>query len=188
MCIVSGDKILTPPTELKGKFHRFIVVHGEWLMVDEGKTDVVRGTRYAKDAQRAYNTASTAITETIATAPNSHYWVTPMKRRATPTQWNKAIAENLPFLQFNPDPKAPRARRKTGGADVPVALVQEAQIRDQELKDVWGVYDSSRSAIAATRPRAARSRGATSRGRSSTSTSPTTWRRESSARSRSSTT
>jgi hypothetical protein len=58
-------------------------------------------------------------------------------------QWNKAIAENLPFLNYNHDPQQPGAPQRTGGAEVPVALIQEATIRDQELKDVFGVYDSS---------------------------------------------
>lgn len=143
MCTASGDRILTQPEELKGKYHRFIVVHGEWKIV-EGKVMWCGGTRYAKDAQRAYNTASTAITETIATAPNSHYWVTADEAKGNTDQWNKAIAENLPFLTFNPDGKVAGGRpTKTGGADVPVALIQEQAIRDQELKDVWGVYDSS---------------------------------------------
>lgn len=143
MCIVSADRILTPATELKGKFHRFIVVHGEWMVI-EGKAIWCGGTRYAKDAQRAYNVASTSITETIATAPNSQYWVTVDEAKGNTDQWNQAISQNLPFLQFNPDPKVGNSRpQRTGGAEIPVALVQEAQIRDQELKDVWGVYDSS---------------------------------------------
>lgn len=143
MCITSADRILTPATELKGKYHRFVTVHGEWLIID-GKPMWVGVTRYAKDPQRAYNVASTAVTETVATAPNSHYWVTVEQAKGNTEQWNKAISENLPFLQYNPDPKAgPGAPQRVGGADVPVALIQEAQIRDQELKDVMGVYDSS---------------------------------------------
>lgn len=143
MCIVSADKILTPPRELKGRYHRFIVTHGEWKMV-EGKPFWCGGTRYAKDPQRAYNVASTAITETIASAPNSQYWVSTEEAKGNTDQWNKAIAENMPFLVFNPDTKLGNARpQKTGGAEVPIALIQEAQIRDQELKDVWGVYDAS---------------------------------------------
>lgn len=142
MCIASANKILTPPTLLKGKYHRFIVVHGEWMIVD-GKPRWCGGTRYSKDAQRAYNVASTSVTETIATAPNSHYWVTPTQAQGNTGQWNRAVAENLPFLHYNHDPKEPGAPKRAGGAEVPVALVQEAQIRDQELKDVWGVYDAS---------------------------------------------
>lgn len=143
MCIVSADKILTPATELKGKYHRFIVVHGEWLIID-GKPFWCGMTRYAKDAQRAYNVASTAVTETLATSPNSHYWVTETEAAGNTDQWNTAISQNKPFLIYTPDPKrggAPPAR--TGGAELPIAAVQEAQVRDQELKDVMGVYDSS---------------------------------------------
>lgn len=142
MCTASGDAIIEGPVELKGRYHRFIVVHGEWLVID-GKPTWCGITRYAKDAQRAYNVASTAVTEAIATAPNSHYWVTVEQAKGNTTQWNKAVAENLPWLLYNPDPKAPGAPQRVGGADVPSALIAEQNIRDQELKDVMGVYDTS---------------------------------------------
>lgn len=142
MCIASGEAILTKPTVLKGKYHRFVAFHGEWKVID-GKARWCGLTRYAKDAQRAYNVASTAVTETIATAPNSHYWVTVNQAKGNTDQWKKAIAQNLPFLLYNPDTNAPGSPQRVGGADVPVALIQEAQIRDQELKDVTGVYDAA---------------------------------------------
>jgi hypothetical protein len=142
MCVASGDAILEGPVELKGKYHRFVAFHGEWIVID-GKPQWCGLTRYAKDAQRAYNVASTAVTETIASAPNTHYWVTTDQAAGNTGQWNKAIAENLPFLVYNADAKTPGPPTRSGGADVPVALLQEAQIRDQELKDVTGVYDAS---------------------------------------------
>lgn len=142
MCVASGDAILEGPVELKGKYHRFIVVHGEWIIID-GKPQWCGGTRYAKDAQRAYNVASTAITEAVATAPNSHFWATADQAKGNTDMWNRAISENLPYLLYNADGKAPGPPTRMGGPDIPVALIQEAQIRDQELKDVWGVYDAS---------------------------------------------
>lgn len=142
MCVASGEAILEGPVELKGRYHRFIAVHGEWIIID-GKPQWCGMTRYAKDAQRAYNVASTAVTETVATAPNSHYWVTAEQAKGNTAQWNKAIAENLPFLVYNADGKSPGPPVRLGGADVPVALLQEAQIRDQEMKDVTGVYDAA---------------------------------------------
>lgn len=142
MCIVSADKILTPPKELKGKYHRFIVIHGEWLII-KGKAQWCGVTRYAKDAQRAYNVASTAITETVASAPLSHYWTTEVQAKGNTDQWNKAIAENLPFLTYTFDPRVGGPPARVGGVEVPIALIQESQIRDQELKDVMGVYDAS---------------------------------------------
>jgi len=142
MCVASGDAILEAPIELKGRYHRFVVAHGEWIIID-GKPQWCGVTRYAKDAQRAYNVASTAITETIATAPNAHYWATAAQSKGHVDNWKKAITENLPIMLYNGDPQAPGPPQRVGGADVPMALIQEAQIRDQELKDVMGVYDAS---------------------------------------------
>lgn len=141
-CIASGDAILEGPTELKGKYHRFIAVHGEFIIID-GKVYWKGITRHAKDPQRAYNVASTSVTETIASSPLSHYWVTEAQAKGNTAQWKRAIAQNLPFLQYTFDGKAPGPPARVGGVEVPVALVQEQQIRDQELKDVMGVYDAS---------------------------------------------
>jgi hypothetical protein len=142
MCVASGDAILEGPVEMKGRYHRFFVVHGEWIIID-GKPQWCGLTRYAKDAQRKYNVAATSVTEAIATAPNSHFWATAEQAKGNTDAWNRAIAENLPYLIYNADVKAQGPPARMGGADVPVALIQEQQIADQELKDVMGVYDAS---------------------------------------------
>jgi hypothetical protein len=142
MCIASGRKILEGPTRQAGKNHRFVVVYGEWVVID-GKTYWFGLTRTMKDAQRAYNVSRTSISESIATAPNSHIWVTDKQALGHTDAWQKAIGENLPFLSFTPDPQKPGAPERMGGPDVPAASMAELQISDQDLKDCSGVYDAS---------------------------------------------
>jgi hypothetical protein len=142
MCVASGDAILEGPVELKGQYHRIILFHGEWMVID-GEVRWWGMTRHAKDAQRAYNVSSTSVTEAVATAPKSHFWATAEQAKGLTDQWNRAITENMPYLLYNPDPKAPGPPQMAPGAQIPAALVQELQIRDQELKDVTGVYDAS---------------------------------------------
>lgn len=140
MTIVSGDAILEKPAKQAGKRHRFVQVHGEWIVLD-GKVVWFGLVRHAKDAQRRYNVSQTAVTETIATAPQSKYWVTPEQAKGNTEAWNIAHEENLPFLVYTPDAKAPGPPQRMAGPDVPAALIQEAVMADQDMKDVTGVYD-----------------------------------------------
>jgi hypothetical protein len=142
MCIASGDAILEGPVRQAGRQHRFIVVHGAWKIVD-GKPKWWGLVRKAKDAQRRYNVTQTAITETIASAPNSQFWATAEQAKGHTDTWDRALTENLPYLLYNSDPKGGGAPQRMAGPQVPAALLAESQIADQELKDVTGVYDAS---------------------------------------------
>ena len=145
MCIASGDKILEGPTEWAGDFFPFIMVHGEKLIVD-GKLHWYGLTRFAKDAQRSYNASRTAITETIAMAPQAKWWATATQAAGLEVQWAEAHKKNFPFMLYNPDAKAPGAPQRMGGADVPVALIQESQLASEEIKAVTGIHDASMGA------------------------------------------
>jgi hypothetical protein len=142
MCIASGDAIIEGPLEQAGTQHRFIVVHGAWKIVD-GKPKWWGLVRKAKDAQRRYNVTQTAITETIASAPNSQFWATAKQSAGQTETWNRALTENLPFLLYNGDPTANGPPQRMQGPQIPSALMAESQIADQELKDVTGVYDAA---------------------------------------------
>ena len=58
----------------------------------------------------------------------------------------RAHKKNMPFLLYEPDPKAPGPPIRMGGADVPIALMQEAQIASEEIKAVTGIFDASMGA------------------------------------------
>lgn len=142
MCIASGEAILEGPTKYVGKEFPFVVVYGEWVVID-GKPQWCGITRFAKDAQRSYNVSRTAITETIAAAPQAKYLATPDQLAGLESTWATAHKENMPFLLYNPDMKSPGPPQRMGGAEVPVALIQESQIASEEIKAVTGIFDAS---------------------------------------------
>lgn len=143
MIIASGESVLEGPVEWAGTMHPWVKVYGERTYVD-GRYYWYGIGRFAKDAQRSYNVSRTAITETIAQAPLSTYWVTPEQTKGNQEDWARAHKHNFPFRLYNPDPQAPGAPQRTGGADVPVALIQEATIASQEIDDVTGIYSDDR--------------------------------------------
>lgn len=142
MCIASGDAILDGPTKWAGRYFPFVVAYGEWLIID-GKAQWCGITRFAKDAQRSYNVSRTAITETIAMAPQAKFWATPAMAEGHTDKWAEAHSKNYPFLLSNPDPKMPGFPQRMGGAEVPVALIQESQLASDEIKAVTGIFDAS---------------------------------------------
>ncbi len=142
MCISSGDAILEGPTEWAGKEFPFVQIYGEWIII-EGKIYWSGLTRTAKDPQRSYNMARTAIAETIAAAPQAKFWATPEQAQGHTGEWAEAHKKLFPFQLYNADPKAPGPPQRMGGADVPAALIEESQIASEEIKAVTGIYDAS---------------------------------------------
>jgi len=139
MCIASGSAILEGPTEWAGSMFPFVPVYGEYYIID-GKTYWNGITRFAKDAQRSYNVARTNIAETIAQAPQAKFWATATQAEGQDKHWKTAHVKNYPFLLYTPDPLAPGPPTRMGGADIPVALIQESQLAAEEINMVTGIY------------------------------------------------
>lgn len=142
MCIVSGDAILEPPTEWAGSQFPFVQIYGDWLVID-GKVYWYGLTRHSRGAQMSYNYTRTAITETIALAPQAKYWATADQAKGHTDKWAEAHKKLFPFQIYNADAKVPGPPARMGGPDVPVALVQEAQISSDEIKATSGIFDNS---------------------------------------------
>jgi hypothetical protein len=142
MCIASGDAILEGPTEWAGYCFPFVQIYGDWLVID-GKVVWYGLTRHSKGAQVAYNYTRTAITETIALAPQSKFWATPEQAKGHTARWSEAHTKLFPFLLYNADGKAPGPPTRMGGPDVPVALIQESQMASEEIKATSGIFDNS---------------------------------------------
>jgi hypothetical protein len=142
MCVVGGgDKFLEEPSVQAGTQHRFIQIYGDWLVID-GKVYWSGLTRHAKDAQRSYNLAQTATIETIAMAPQAKWIATPKQLLGHMEKWGEAHKKNYPVLVYNADPAAPGPPQRLGGAEVPVALIQQSQIASEQIKEVTGVWDA----------------------------------------------
>lgn len=143
MCIASGSAILEGPTDWAGAHFPFVVVFGEYVIID-GKVYWFGLPRFAKDSQRSYNVTRTSVTETIALAPQSKYWATPEQAEGHLDTWAEAHKKLFPFMLYNADLKTGGAPpQRMGGPDVPVALIQELQIASDEIKAVTGIFDSS---------------------------------------------
>lgn len=142
MCIASGEAILEE-AEWTTPSLPFVPVYGEYVVID-GKVYWWGLPRFAKDAQRAYNVSRTAITETIAMTPQAKWWATVENAKGHAGKWEEAVSENIPWLAYNPDQKTNgQPPQRMGGADVPVALIQESQIASDEIKAVTGIFDAS---------------------------------------------
>jgi hypothetical protein len=142
MVVASGQKILEGPVDWPGRYFPWVMIYGEYKIIDNKKCWWGLA-RFAKDAQRGYNVSKTAIAETIAQASKSKVWATAAQAAGLEDQWAMAHKRNLPFQLYNPDPKAPGPPIRIGGADVPIALMQQASIDDQDIKDVMGLPDAS---------------------------------------------
>jgi hypothetical protein len=142
MAIIAGDKVLEGPTEWAGSQFPFVVVYGEHIVVD-GKVQWFGLTRFAKDAQRAYNFSRTLAVETIAKAPLDTDWATVTQAQGLTDQWARAHKELLPFRLYNADPQAPGPPQRSVGAQVPLGLVNEMQWASEDIKGVTGIFDNS---------------------------------------------
>ena len=141
MCIASGDAILEGPTEWAGSMFPFIPLYGEHFTVD-GQTVWYGAGRFAKDAQRSYNIARTAISETIAQAPQAKFWTTAKQAEGHQDSWKEAHFKNFPFLAYNPDPMAPGPPQRMDASVIPIALVQESQLASEEINMTTGRYQN----------------------------------------------
>jgi hypothetical protein len=142
MAIIAGDKVLEGPTDWAGAQFPFVVVYGEHLVVD-GKVQWFGLTRFAKDAQRAYNFSRTLAIETVAKAPLDTDWATPEQAAGFEMQWARAHKELLPWRLYNSDPRAPGPPVRSQGAQVPVGLVNEMQWSSEDIKATTGIFDNS---------------------------------------------
>ena len=142
MAICSGDAVLEGPTEWAGREFPFIVVFGEQVCVD-GEHHWFGLTRFSKDAQRSYNYSRSLAIESVSLAPQAKFWATPDQAKGLTQMWAEAHQKNYPFQLYNPDAKAPGPPVRMGGADVPVALIQEMQISSDDIKSTTGIFDAS---------------------------------------------
>ena len=124
-----------------GEYIPIVPVLGEEIIV-EGKRSLVGIVRNARVPQQLYNIWQSGMAETIALAPKAPYMVTPTQVEGFEEIWDKANSENLPYLPYNPDPKAPPPQRNY--AEPPIQAITSAIAHaDNDLKTTTGLYDAS---------------------------------------------
>jgi hypothetical protein len=142
MAIVSGNAVLTPPQVCAGRGHRFVMVYGEYIVID-GKAVWFGLPRFSKDAQRNLNLTITNGLEQTAMSLQSKHWATPKQAEGMLASWREAIQKNIPFAIYNHDPQEPGAPERIGGPEVPVAAMQLAIQAEQLLNATTGIHEES---------------------------------------------
>lgn len=143
MEIVSGTEVLEGPYKWPGKFIPVVPVFGEEIDI-EGEQKWAGLTRWAKDAQRSYNYHRSTMIELIDLQPKAPWLLTPEMVKGQEKFWQNAHRKNLPFMIYNPDPKAPGgAPRREVGPQIPAAYAQESITASDDIKATTGIYDAS---------------------------------------------
>jgi hypothetical protein len=143
MAICSGDAILEGPNEWAGVKFPFVPVYGDYLIID-GQVYWSGMVQDLKDAQRADNAHLTNIVETVESATKAKYWATPAQVTGLETAIAEAHKKNFPVAVYNPDPQAPGPPAYMPGGEVPVALMQSAQIMRELMDSLAGfTFDPS---------------------------------------------
>lgn len=135
--------------EWPSKFFPGIPVYGEEDNI-EGET-LIRGiVRAAKDPQRMYNYWNSAAAETIALQPKAPFLVTADQVKNYKPFWERANTDNLPYLPYEPDAKAPPPQRMAPPA-MQGGLLQQAAISAQDIQQATGVFEAAQQPTAENR-------------------------------------
>lgn len=129
--------------EWKGMHIPIVPVIGEEIRIAR---EVYRHgiVRYARDLQRMVNYYASAETEVVALQPKAPWIVTKAMVEKYYDQWENANNDNMPFLEYDVDPKAPGARPERVQPPVASQAIQEGSIKAAEdMKAVIGIYDAA---------------------------------------------
>ena len=139
MHLVTGFAILSEPYELP--LTRLPIIRVEGRVVRVGEDRIRYGlVRFAKDSQRLKNYWRSVAAERLAMAPKAHWTAAADSVEGREDQWRQAHQSGDPLLIYNKNTEAPQ---RVDPPDVPVALIQEAQLNQQDIKDVTGLHDAS---------------------------------------------
>jgi hypothetical protein len=142
MCVVSGAEVLEGPTDWAGKFIPLVPVFGKEAQV-EGRRYCRGLVRFAKDAQRVYNYATSAVVEASALAPKDPYFATPTQLVGHTEQWDNLNVDNPPVLLYTPDPLAPGPPSRGGAPQVQAALIEQARQAGTDIHATTGLEPAS---------------------------------------------
>ena len=141
--LLSGDEVLEE-IEWPGRTIPICPVWGDEVIVD-GKRHFRSMIRDAKDPQAMMNFWRSATTELVALAPKSPWLI---EENALPTdedeleKWATANTRNHEYLTWNAAQGSPMPSR-TAFAGIPAGALQEAQLAQDDIKAIIGIYDSS---------------------------------------------
>lgn len=134
---VDGATVLEGPIEYGYRFIPVVRLPGRYVNI-EGKQLFQSLIRHAKDAQRTYNFERSQMVETVALTPRAPYLVTANMIKGYEDQWKNANISNSPYLEYDPDDRAPQGPRREPPPDVPAALIALSQQSAEDIKQTTG--------------------------------------------------
>lgn len=137
-CKVDGANILEGPFEYKWKYIPVVRLPGRYVNI-EGKQILQSLIRHGKDAQRTYNYHRSTMVETAALTPRAPYLVTSKMIKGREDQWRTLNAVNRPYLEYDPDDRAPGGRpTREPPPEVPQALIALAAQDAEDIRQATG--------------------------------------------------
>lgn len=140
MHLVTGFCILSGPYEYK--LNRLPVIRMTGRVVNVNGRRVRHGlVRFMKDAVRLRNFWRSVAAEQLGYAPKSQWLAPESAVEGRENDFRKAHLSRDPLLVYNDDASAPPQRIDPPAPQA--ALLNEAQVNTQDIKDVTGIQDAS---------------------------------------------
>lgn len=139
---ITGGEVLDK-FDWAGSYIPLIPVMGEEVEVGD---EVFRhGLVYhARDPQKSYNFARSAMVEHIASQPKAPWLATTDMVKNHKGAWQSVNTGNPAVLLYDADPKAPgRMPQRSAPPTFSQAWYQEAMVADGDMKATTGIYDAS---------------------------------------------
>lgn len=142
MHLCTGFKILSGPYEYK--LNRLPIIRMSGRVVNIGGRRVRYGVvRFMKDPARLKNFWRSVAAESLGYAPKAKWMATESAVEGREDDIRKAHASRDPLLIFNDEAVFGQNVQRVDPPGVEQALLNEANINAQDMKDVTGIHDAS---------------------------------------------
>lgn len=142
MHLVTGYEILAGPYEWK--LNRLPIVRMAGRTVSIGERRVRHGlVRYMKDVVRLRNFWRSVAAEQLGYAPKAQWMATEEAVEGKEDIIRKAHLSRDPLLVFNDEAVFGQNVQRVDPPQMQMALLNEAQVNSQDMKDVTGIHDAS---------------------------------------------
>jgi hypothetical protein len=142
MHLVTGFKILAGPYEWK--MTRLPIIRMSGRIVSVGDRRLRYGlVRFMKDTVRLRNFWRSVNAEQLGYAPKAQWMATESAVEGREAKIREAHMSRDPLLIFNDEAEFGRNVQRVDPPQIQMALLQEAQLNAQDMKDITGIHDAS---------------------------------------------
>lgn len=141
--VVTAQDVLEGPTKWPGRHIPIVPVVGREIRI--GRKIFRYGlVRFAKDPQRLFNFAESARAEMLASQPKAPWLVTDTNIEGYEGEWDRANADNLPYMRYTPDPaNGNAAPQRIAPPQVGPSVPEMVRDAAENMHAVTGIYPAS---------------------------------------------